>query len=101
MKLIYDFDKSIKFCKNFDEEEYLKDSNVQIKFDLDIDNRSYDEFICGECHTIYYNKNNNKVFKKITRTRPIDSEKNRIGIGYVNAYNHQVLNTYQQYRFKI
>lgn len=99
MKIIYDYDKNVKLVKSFDEEEYLKDNNVQMKFEFDICDK--DTIIVGECHTVYYNHNTDEVFKKITKYRPIDSCKNRISPGYINSYNHEVLATYQQYKFML
>lgn len=84
-------------------DRYLKDYSQeelrQLAFDFTSYYNDYNPPICKECHSVY-KKQDGSLIVRITKYRPIQDSEHRCSPGYINGYGHELVDVYEQYKFK-
>lgn len=84
-------------------DRYLKDYSQedlrQLAFDFTSSYNDYNPPISKECRSVY-KKQDGTLVVRITKHRPIQDSDNWCIPGYVNGYGHEMVDFYEQYKFK-
>lgn len=84
--------------------KYLSDYNQeeieQLAFDFTSNYASTNEiYLSKECRSIYKKKDGSLIVR-VTKYRPILDSYNRVMPGHINGYGHELVDYYEQYKFK-
>ena len=83
---------------------YLKDYNsedlIQLTFDFTSSYKSTQDILLGREYRSIYKKKDGSIIVRVTKYRPIQDSDNWVIPGHINGYGHELLDYYEQYKFK-
>lgn len=79
--------------------DYSREELIQLAFDFTSTYSDYNPSISKECRSVY-KKQDGTLIVRVTKHRPIQDSDNWCTPGYINGYGHEMVDYYEQYKFK-